>query len=193
MQHQLTCMSLMSPWPRRNESGKVVFEMRTDEMSKLTNHWQIDNSTDSVVWFWSVKLFRWYQLTSIFFRRCSGCRKRRSLRTNTFFAEFPKVPLVTLLKVIYYFILDDSQRRILRTLNLRASLVSRICRRLQDVCSMDLQTRPIIPFGGPGAVVKCDESKFNHKAKVSAMQKEMSASFNLYHYIASGTGCSKGG
>ena len=98
-----------------------------------------------------------------------------------------------LLKVIYYFIPDDSQRRILQTLNLRASLVSRICRRLQDVCSMDLQIRPIIPFGGPGTVVKCDESKLNHKAKVRAMQKEMSALFNLYHYIALGTGCSKGG
>ena len=45
---------------------------------------------------------------------------------------------------------------------------------------MDLQNRPIIPFGGPGAVVKCDESKFNHKPKVSAMTKEMSVSFNLY-------------
>jgi len=74
--------------------------------------------------------------------------------------------LVTILKVIYYFLQDDSQRRILRTPSLRASLVSRICGRLQDVCSVDLQTRPKIPFGGPGAVVKCDESKFNHKAKV---------------------------
>ena len=80
--------------------------------------------------------------------------------------------LVTLLKVIYYFSQDDSQRRILQTLNLRGSLVSQICRRLQDVCSMDLQTRPIIPFGGPGAVVKCDKSKFNHKAKVSAIKNK---------------------
>ena len=79
--------------------------------------------------------------------------------------------MLTSLKVIYYFVQDDSQRRILRTLNLNATLVSQICRRLQDVCSLDLQRRPIIPFGGPGVVVKCDESKFNHKAKVNVIQK----------------------
>ena len=35
------------------------------------------------------------------------------------------------------------------------------------MCSVDLEYNPIIPFAGPGIVVKCDESKFNHKAKVS--------------------------
>ena len=33
--------------------------------------------------------------------------------------------------------------------------------------SIDLEYNPIISFAGPGIVVKCDESKFNHKAKVS--------------------------
>ena len=110
------------------------------------------------------------QLLRVFYfwnRRCSGCRKRRSLRTNSFFEEFPRVSLVALLRVIFYFTKDDSQRRIAETLKLSRSLVSRICRRLQDMCSVDLQQRPIIPFGGPAAVVKCDESKFNHKAKVN--------------------------
>ena len=37
------------------------------------------------------------------------------------------------------------------------------------MCFLDLQKRPVIPFGGPGAVVECDESKFNHKAKVNVM------------------------
>lgn len=101
------------------------------------------------------------------YRRCSGCRKKRSLRSNSFFEEFPKVALGKLLLTIYFFTADDSQRRIARHLGLNPGLVSRICRRLQDVCSRDLQDRPILPFGGPGIVVKCDESKFNHKPKVT--------------------------
>ena len=76
------------------------------------------------------------------------------------------MPLGKLLLAIYFFTAEDSQRRISRHLGLNPSLVSRISRKLQDVCSRDLQDRPIVPFGGPGTVVKCDESKFNHKAKV---------------------------
>ena len=101
-------------------------------------------------------------------RRCSGCQKKRSLRTDSFFTEFPKVALGTLLRVIFCFVQDNSQKRISQTLNLTWKLVSQICRRLQDLCSCDLEERPFIPFGGPGAVVKCDESKFNHKAKVKS-------------------------
>ena len=99
-------------------------------------------------------------------RRCSGCQKKRSLRTDSFFTEFPKVALGTLLRVIFCFVQDDSQKRISQTLNLTRKLVSQICRQLQDLCSRDLEERPFIPFGGPGAVVKCDESKFNHKARL---------------------------
>ena len=65
----------------------------------------------------------------------------------------------------WYFI-SSSQKRISQTLNLSRKLVSQICRQLQDICSRDLEERPFTPFGGPGAVGKCDESKFNHKAKV---------------------------
>ena len=34
-------------------------------------------------------------------------------------------------------------------------------------CRRDLQDRPIIPFNGNVYVVKCDESQFKHKSKVS--------------------------
>ena len=75
--------------------------------------------------------------------------------------------LGTLLLSIYYFIADDSQRITARRLDVNHGLISNILRLLQDVCSRDLADRPIIPFGGPCSVVKCDESKFNHKAKVN--------------------------
>ena len=107
-------------------------------------------------------------VTSLCFfqRRCSGCRKRRSLRANSLFQEFPKVSLSTFMKIIFYFTQDYPQKRIAQALTVNQSVVSVICHRLQGVCSVDVQNRPFIPFGGPGAVVKCDESKFNHKPKV---------------------------
>lgn len=87
------------------------------------------------------------------------------MRSNSFFEEFPRLALGKLLLVIFFFNAGDSQRRIAQYVGLNASLISRICRRLQDVCSRDIQDRPFIPFGGPGTIVKCDESKFNHKPK----------------------------
>ena len=96
-----------------------------------------------------------------------GVLKKKSLRTNSFFAEFSKVPIATLLLAIFYFTQDDPQQRIVRALGINASLVSKIVRRLQDVCSVDLLNRPVVPFGGPGCVAKCDESKFTHRAKVT--------------------------
>ena len=78
--------------------------------------------------------------------------------------------LATILKAIYYFTQDDPQHRMMRALGINARLTSKICRRLQDVCSVDLQNRPFIPFGGSGTVVKCDESKFNHKPKVNVVK-----------------------
>ena len=113
-------------------------------------------------------IFSFYSQTSFPSpRRCSGCTKKRSLLTNSFFEEFRRVALGTLLLSIYYFIADDSQRITTRRLHVNHGLISNIFRRLQDVCSRDLADRPIIPFGSLGSVVKCDESKFNHKPKVN--------------------------
>ena len=99
-------------------------------------------------------------------RRCKTCRKRRSLRTNSFFAEFPKTSLGDLLLIIYFWAEDDPQSRTARKLTINKNLVNQIYRRLEDICSVDIYRRPIIPFGGPAHIIMCDESKFNHKAKV---------------------------
>ena len=94
-------------------------------------------------------------------------QKKRSLRTRSFFEEFPKVALGKLLLVVYFFARKDSQRKISRHLGLNAGLASNICRKLHDICSRDLEAGPFTLFGGPGMVVKCDESKFNHKPKLN--------------------------
>ena len=100
-------------------------------------------------------------------RHCRRCKKRRSLRSNSFFEEFPRISLAKLLLCIYFFVEDDSQKSASRKVGLTKNKTSQIYRRLEDVCTVDLEYNPITPFGGPGIVVKCDESKFNHKAKVS--------------------------
>lgn len=101
------------------------------------------------------------------YRYCRGCKKRRSLRSNSFFEEFPRISLGKILLCIYFFLEDDSQKSASRKIGLTKEKTSQIYRKLEDVCSVDLEYNPIIPFAGPGIVVKCDESKFNHKAKVS--------------------------
>ena len=74
---------------------------------------------------------------SIPYRRCRGCRKRRNVRSNSFFEEFPRVPLGKLLQKVHFFSAEDSQRRISRLLDLNASLISKISRHLQDGCPRD--------------------------------------------------------
>ncbi|XP_044171487.1 uncharacterized protein LOC122955783 [Acropora millepora] len=49
-------------------------------------------------------------------------------------------------------------------MSLSENLVCRVFRSLEDICSADIERNPFIPFPGT-AVVKCNESKFNHKAK----------------------------
>lgn len=100
-----------------------------------------------------------------FHRRCTVCRKKRSLRTNSFFEKYPKVPLGDLILLIYFWSQDEQRRRAARMLSLNENLVCRVFRSLEDICSADIEWSPFIPFPGT-AVVKCDESKFSHKAKV---------------------------
>ena len=50
---------------------------------------------------------------------------------------------------------------------LTRNTVGRVFAMLRYYCKRDLEDRPIIPFGGRMFVVKCDESQFKHKSKVS--------------------------
>jgi len=68
--------------------------------------------------------------------------------------------------MIYFWSTDQSRKPTANMMSINNNLVCTVFRSLEDVCSADIATHPFIPFGGT-AVVKCDESKFNHKAKVS--------------------------
>lgn len=102
---------------------------------------------------------------SLVFRRCNACKKKRSLRTNSFFTKFPKVALGELVMLVYLWSVDQSRKHTAHMMNLNNNLVCRVFRSLEDVCSIDIGRNPIIPFAGR-CLVKIDESKFNHKAKV---------------------------
>ena len=110
----------------------------------------------------------WYDFFS--FRSCTVCRKKRSLRSGSFFERFPKISLGELILLIYFWSMDVSRRKTARMLSMNNNLVCKIFRSLEDVCSLDIDNNPFVPFGG-AAVIKCDESKFNHKAKVKRIMR----------------------
>ena len=68
--------------------------------------------------------------------------------------------------MIYFWSMDESRKSTARMMSMNNNLVCTVFRSLEDACSADIATNPFIPFGGT-AVVKWDESKFNHKAKIS--------------------------
>ncbi|XP_031572488.1 uncharacterized protein LOC116306551 [Actinia tenebrosa] len=66
----------------------------------------------------------------------------------------------------FYWAQDDSSKYNATALGSSMNLVSKFVRVLQDVCTNEIEKyAPFLPFGGPGCVVQCDESKFNHKRK----------------------------
>ena len=83
--------------------------------------------------------------------------------------KFPKLPLGQLIMLIYFWSVDLSCKKTSRMLAIANNLVCKVFHALEDICSTDLATNPFLPFPvGGAAVVKCDESKFNHKAKVNS-------------------------
>ena len=68
--------------------------------------------------------------------------------------------------LIYFWLIGQSRKQTGRMMNMNVNLVGRVFHSLEDVCSIDIGRNPVIPFCGR-VLVKCDESKLNHKAKVS--------------------------
>ena len=82
------------------------------------------------------------------------------------FKEFPRTPLGEILTLIYFWVHEDKQLRVADMIGVNKNLVSRIYTFLRDLCTEELIRAPMIPFGGPVAIVQCDESKFSRKRKV---------------------------
>lgn len=100
-------------------------------------------------------------------RRCSTCRKKRSLRTKSIFAAFPKISLGNLMLLIYFWSQDSSRKRAAIATGVSHNASTMVFRMLEELCSQYLERYPIEPFGGPTCIVQCDESKFNLKPKVN--------------------------
>ena len=93
---------------------------------------------------------------------------------QAFSSNIKKISLRELILLIYFWSMEMSQQKTARILSMNNNLVCKCFRSLEDVCSLDIDN-PFVPFGG-AAVIKCDESKFNHKAKVKRIMHPVSFS-----------------
>lgn len=98
-------------------------------------------------------------------RRCPVCYRRKSLRSGSFFAEFPRIPLGKILMCVFLWSRRELRTTVADYLRLTKNTVGNIYAVIRHYCGRDLQDRPVIPFGGRLYVVKCDESQFAHKSK----------------------------
>ena len=103
------------------------------------------------------------------YRRCPTCHRKKSLRSRSFFGEFPRLPLGKILLCLYLWSIRELRTTAATMLSLTKNTVGNIYALIRHYCGRDLQDRPIIPFGGRVYVVKCDESQFKHKSKVSVL------------------------
>ena len=90
-----------------------------------------------------------------------------------------------LLLLIYFWSMDVTREKTARMVSVNVNLVCRVFRRLEDACSLDIERNPFIPFGGT-AVIKCDESQFNHKAKVRKKRNKLWSNESLLESVSGG-------
>ena len=130
-----------------------------------------DNSNNNTLYLWFC------------YRRCITCHRKKSLRTGSFFAEFPRISLGKIIVCIYLWSLRELRTVAAQMLSLTKNTVGNIYALLRHYCGRDVQDQPFIPFGGRVYVTKCDESQFNHKyalvVLISIPQKCYDANFFL--------------
>jgi len=95
--------------------------------------------------------------------RCTNwrCSHKVSFRKYSFFTG-SKLPLATVIKIIYYWTYKYTQDIVLHETGLSPHTVVDFYNFLREVCCVILQEQSE-PIGGPGKVVEIDESKFGKR------------------------------
>lgn len=105
-------------------------------------------------------------------RRFRGCKKKRSFKEYFHICRFPKVTNKKNLILSVLVVKGERQATAACMLEINPSELSKMSQLLREVVTWDIQQRPITPFGAT-FVAKVDESKFNHKAKVITICKNV--------------------
>ena len=104
------------------------------------------------------------------FRKCQGCKLRKSVRDGSFFAR-SKISLQRQTHFLWKWCQKDSLLVMERDWIARRKALIKFARRCREIAWQALLLHPIPRLGGPGVVVQIDESKFNHKSKVGLAHK----------------------
>lgn len=91
------------------------------------------------------------------------CRKRRSIRADSFF-EDSKIPLAQWLYIIFLWSIDESNKKVSLLTGLSLRTVVTVLQKIRDICSLKI-LHGNIKLGGRGKTVEIDESMFGHKRK----------------------------
>ncbi|KAI8488373.1 uncharacterized protein LOC144917435 [Branchiostoma floridae x Branchiostoma belcheri] len=101
--------------------------------------------------------------------RCPVCRTTRSIRAGSLFEEFPKVSLPIWLRFVQKWCEDKLITEIQAELEVIGYVgkktLSAMCRLMRDLCENKLTEVPVIPMGGPTAILEMDESCFRKTPK----------------------------
>ena len=100
------------------------------------------------------------------FRKCHRCKLKKSVRVDSFFAR-SKVSLQRQIHFLWKWSQKDSLVVMEREGIAKGKALVKFARRCREIAWQALLLHPIPRLGGPGVIVQIDESKFNHKSKVS--------------------------
>jgi len=100
------------------------------------------------------------------FRECNRCKLKKSVRVNSFFAG-SKISLQRQTHFLLKWSLKDSLKVMAEEGIAKRKALVKFARHCCKIAWQTLLLHSIPRLRGPGIIVQIDESKFNHKSKVS--------------------------